>query len=252
LTNPNNKVEGPFLPQDNYKLIFDNTPISIVLIDMNGQIIEANSATLNLFGFERENLINLKFTELYTVPAEEMIRMKKIFTHLFQGGIFGPEDIQIYNKDKKLIWVNVIASKIELDKKSYLQVLTKDISLRKNLEQEIKESEERYRGLYESSPISLTVTDSKGVILNVNSASEKIFGFNRTEVIGKRYMALGIYSPEQVEIFKNDYEVALKGKKLKPHDFKIKKKDGTIAWVNVQNSLKKIGNRYNRTKNCRS
>jgi len=242
LTSPNNKVEGSFLPQDNYKLIFDSTPISIVLIDMNGQIVEINSATLNLFGFERENLINLKFTELYAVPADEMVRMKKIFTHLLSGGIFGPEDIQIYNKDKKLIWVNVIASKIELDKKSYIQVLTKDISQRKTLEQEIKESEERYRGLYESSPISLTVTDSKGVILNVNSASEKIFGFNKTEVIGKRYTHLGIFSPQQIEIFKSNYEDALKGKKLKPLDFKIKKKDGTIAWINVQNSLKKIGN----------
>ena len=242
MTSPNNKVEGSFLPQDNYKLIFDNTPISIVLIDMNGQIVEVNSATLNLFGFERENLINLKFTELYAVPADEMVRMKKIFTHLLSGGIFGPEDIQIYNKDKKLIWVNVIASKIELDKKSYIQVLTKDISQRKTLEQEIKESEERYRGLYESSPISLTVTDSKGVILNVNSASEKIFGFNKTEVIGKRYTHLGIFSPQQIEIFKSNYEDALKGKKLKPLDFKIKKKDGTIAWINVQNSLKKIGN----------
>jgi PAS domain S-box-containing protein len=242
LTSPNNKVEGFFLPQDNYNLFFDNTPISIVLIDMNGQIVEVNSATLNLFGFKRENLINHKFTELYAVPADEMVRMKKIFTHLFQGGIFGPEDIQIYNKDKKLIWVNVIASKIELDKKSYIQVLTEDISLRKTLEQEIKESEERYRGLYESSPISLTVTDSKGVILNVNSASEKIFGFNKTEVIGKRYTHLGIFSPQQIEIFKSNYEDALKGKKLKPLDFKIKKKDGTIAWINVQNSLKKIGN----------
>ncbi len=242
MTSPNNKVEGSFLPQDNYKLIFDNTPISIVLIDMNGQIVEVNSATLNLFGFKRENLINHKFTELYAVPADEMARMKKIFTHLFQGGIFGPEDIQIYNKDKKLSWVNVIASKIEFDKKSYIQVLTEDIRLRKTLEQEIKESEERYRGLYESSPISLTVTDSKGVILNVNSASEKIFGFNKTEVIGKRYTDLGIFSPQQIEIFKSNYEYALKGKKLKPLDFKIKKKDGTIAWINVQNSLKKIGN----------
>jgi len=242
LTSPNNKVEEILLLQDSYKLLFDKTPISIVLIDMNGQVVEINSATINLFGFKRENLIGLKFTEIYVVPADEMVRMKKIFTHLIQGGIFGPEDIQIYNKDKKLIWVNVIASKIELDKKSYIQVLTKDISIRKTLEQEIKESEEKYRGLYESSPISLTVTDSKGVILNVNSASEKIFGFNKNEAIGKKYTDLGIYSPEQIEIFKNNYEGALKGKKLKPLDFKIKRKDGTLAWINVQNSLKKIGN----------
>ena len=241
MTSPNNKVEKSLLLQDNYKLLFDKAPISIVLIDMYGQIVEMNSATLNLFGFKRENLIYLKFSELYVVPANEMARMKKVFTHLFKGGIFGPEDIQIYNKDKKLIWVNVIASKIELDKTSYIQVLTQDISIRKTLEQEIKESEEKYRGLYESSPNSLTVTDREGIILNVNSATEKIFGFSKSEVIGKKYTDLGIFTSDQVEIFKNNYEEALSGKKLKPLDIKIKRKDGTTAWISVQNSLKKIG-----------
>ena len=152
MTSPNNETEEIFLPQDNYKLLFDKTPISIVLIDNSGKIVEVNSATLNLFGFKRENLIGHKFTELYGVPEYEMIRMKKVFTHLFKGGIFGPEDIQIYNQDKKLIWVNVIASKIELDKNSYIQVLTQDISLRKSLEQEVKESEEKYRVLADSLP----------------------------------------------------------------------------------------------------
>ena len=82
MTSPNNKVEEDFFLQDNYKLLFDKTPISIVLIDINGQIIEVNSASLNLFGFKRENLIGRKFTELYGVPEEEMIRMRKVFTHL--------------------------------------------------------------------------------------------------------------------------------------------------------------------------
>ncbi|MHA1320435.1 MAG: PAS domain-containing sensor histidine kinase, partial [Promethearchaeota archaeon] len=115
-----------------------------------------------------------------------------------------------------------------------------DISQRKILEKEIHESEKRYRGLYEASPNSLTVTDSKGLILNVNSASEKIFGFTKLEAIGKNYTELGIYSPEQIEILKNNYKEALAGKKIEPQDIKIKRKDGTFAWINLQNSLKRI------------
>ena len=122
------------------------------------------------------------------------------------------------------------------------KVLTEDVNQRKLLERRIEESERRYRGLYESSPIALTVTDSNGVVLDVNSATEKIFGFKKSEVIGKKYFDLGIFSPKQVESFKKDYEVSLKGKKINPREIQIKKKDGTIAWLSVQNSIKKIGN----------
>jgi PAS domain S-box-containing protein len=242
LTSHNDKVEENFLLQDNYRLLFDRTPISIVLLNDIGQIVEANSATSDLFGFKRENLIKFKFSDVYVVPEDQLNRMKKIFTFLFKGGIFGPEDIQIYNKDKNLIWVNVIASKIELEKNSYIQVLTQDISQRKILEQEIKESEGRYRGLYESSPNSLALSNNKGVILNVNSATEKIFGFKKNEVIGKKYMDLGIFTVEQLKTMNKRYHNALKGEKLNQLEWQIKKRDGTMAWISFQNSLKKIGN----------
>ena len=241
MTHPNNRKTEPISHQDNYKLLFDKNPISIVLMDTTGQIVEVNTATLDIFGFVREDLIGHKYNDIWILTADVETHIEEIFSYLLKGGIYGPEDVQIDNKDKKPVWVSVIASKIEFDEKSYIQLITQDISRRKILEQEIKESEERYRGLYESSPIALTVTDSKGVILNVNAATEKIFGFKKNEAIGKRYTDLSIYTPEQIKIFKNNYEEALKGKKLKPLDFKITRKDGTIAWINVQNSLKKIG-----------
>ena len=242
MTSPNNKVEKKFFIQDNYKLLFDKSPISIVLLDTTGQIVEVNTATLDIFGFVREDLIGHNYNNIWILTADVEIHIEEIFSYLLKGGIYGPEDVQIDNKDKKPVWVSVIASKIELDEKSYIQIITQDISRRKILEQEIIESEERYRVLYESSPYSLTVADSKGVILNLNATTEKIFGFKKNEAIGKRYTDLGIFSPEQIELFKNNYEEALKGKKLKPLDLKIKRKDRTIAWISVQNSLKKIGN----------
>ena len=240
MKHPNSKLTEPISYQDNYKLLLDKIPISIVLVDSNGQIVDINSATENIFGFERKELIGSKLSELYLLPAADKIPMNKVFDQLLKGGVFGPEDIQLYHKNKNLIWINVIASKIEIEKKIYIQILTKDISQRKILEQEVHESEKRYRVLYESSPNSLTVTNNKGVILDVNSATEKIFGYTKREVIGKTYTDLGIYSPKQIEIFKNNYKEALAGNKIEPQDIKIKRKDGTFAWINLQNSIKKI------------
>ncbi len=242
MSNLKKRVSEHITLLDNYKLLFDKTPISITLLDLNSVIIDVNSSTENLLGFKREKLIGNNFTDLYKLSPKEKAPMNKIFAELVKGSTFGPEDIQVYNKDKKFIWVNIFACKIEIGKKFYIQVLTQDISQRKLLERRIEESERRYRGLYESSPIALTLTDSNGVILDVNSATEKIFGLKKSEVIGKKYFELGIFSQEQIERFTKDYEEALKGKKISPREVQIKRKDGTNAWLSVQNSLKKIGN----------
>ena len=98
MTRPNSRITETISLQDNYKLLFDKTPISIVLVASNGQIVDINSATEKIFGFERKDLIGFKFAELYMLPTEDKIPMNKVFDQLLKGGIFGPEDIQIYNK----------------------------------------------------------------------------------------------------------------------------------------------------------
>ncbi len=232
MTSPNNEAEEFFLPQDNYRLLFDKTPISIVLIDINGRVVEMNSATLNLFGFKRETLIGRQFSELYDVSEEEMVRMKKVFTHLFEGGIFGPEDIQIYNYDKKLIWVNVTASKIELDNKTYIQVLTQDISLRKSLEQEVKESEEKYRVLADSLPEVIFDIDLAFNITYTNLIASKIFGYTMEEFRGGMDIFQFISLDDKEVVLKQTKQI-FRGEYIKPLILNLKRKDGTSFFANV-------------------
>ncbi|TFG01644.1 MAG: PAS domain S-box protein, partial [Promethearchaeota archaeon] len=115
--------------------------------------------------------------------------------------------------------------------------VSRDISNRKKIEKALKESETKYRHLYEESPNSITLVNRKGTILDVNPATEKIYGYNRDEVIGKKYRELGIYTNEQISLFKKRYKDVLEGKKLKPIEIQIKKKDGSLAWINYQSSI---------------
>jgi PAS domain S-box-containing protein len=231
LTSPDNKTHVDFLLQDNYKLLFDRTPISIVLLDNNGQIVEINSATLDLFGFSRENLINLNFSELFVIPENQITRMKKIFAHLLKGGIFGPEDIQLYNIDKKLLWVNVIASKIELANKNYIQVLTQDISLRKSLEQEVKESEKRYRLLADSLPEVIFDIDLAFNITYTNSIASKIFGYTKEELEDMNIFQF--VSAKDKEVVLKQSKQIFRGDYVKPLTLKLKKRGGTFFFANV-------------------
>jgi PAS domain S-box-containing protein len=232
LTSPNNKIEDNLVAQDNYKLLFDRIPISIVLIDNNGQIVEANSATTNIFGFERKSLIGINFSELYIVPEDQITRMRKIFTQLFKGGIFGPEDIQICDKNKKIIWVNVIASKIELKNKNFIQVLTQDISLRKTLEQNLKESEIQYRVLADSLPEVIFDIDLAFNITYTNIIASKIFGYSMDELRDGMSIFQFITSDDKEIVLKQTKQI-FRGEFVKPLTLNLIRKDGTQFFANI-------------------
>ena len=232
MTIPNNKVEEKFLLKDSYKLLFDRTPISIVLLDDCGKVVEVNSATTDLFGFKRDSLIALKFSDLYVIPKEEIIRMKKLFEELSQGAIFGPEDIQIYNKDKKLIWVNVIASRIELNNKSYIQVLTQDFTLRKSLEQDLKTSEEKYRILADSLPEVIFDIDLAFNIKYTNLIASKIFGYTKEELREGMSIFQFVSAADKELVLKQTKQI-FRGEYVKPLVLRLKRKDGTEFFANV-------------------
>ena len=79
MTDPNYRTSEAIPHQDNYKLLFNNTPISIVLVDSNSQIVDVNSATENIFGFEKKDLIGFEYSKLYLLPAADNKPLNKVF-----------------------------------------------------------------------------------------------------------------------------------------------------------------------------
>ena len=69
-----------------------------------------------------------------------------------------------------------------------------------NLAQEkLKESEEKYRHLYENSPFSIVLLDYEGKVLDMNTKTTELFGYEKGDLIGKNYLHLtGIY-PEDTK-----------------------------------------------------
>ena len=108
--------------------------------------------------------------------------------------------------------------------------VSRDITERKKAEKSLKESEIKYRRIFDESPNSITLVNSNGIILDINPATEKIYGYTRDEVIGKNYANFGVYTLDQLSLFKKRYLKALEGKELKTIEIQISKKDGSSAY----------------------
>jgi PAS domain S-box-containing protein len=117
-----------------------------------------------------------------------------------------------------------------------------DITEKFNLETKLQESERKYRNIYENTPFSIVLINSKGIVIDVNPSFENMFGFTKDEVIGQSFMNTTAIHSDFLPILISLFKKFLKGEILHRIDIKMQKKDGTVFWTNLQAALMKFGN----------
>ena len=112
----------------------------------------------------------------------------------------------------------------------------------KEAKQKLKESEEKYRHLFDIAPISVMLFNFKGTIVDCNTSTENLFGDKKDDLIGKKFIDLSLKSSEFKSILNDKKENLLKKKIKKPFEVKFYREDDTFIWVNLHYSLISIDN----------
>ena len=117
------------------------------------------------------------------------------------------------------------ATLMEYEGRIAVQEVFMDITKRKKVEQDLKESEEKYRSFYEYAPLPYQSLDENGMLLDVNQAWLDFFEYNREDVIGKW---LGDFMvPECREFLNARFPQFKKEGVVQGVQYEVVKKDGT-------------------------
>jgi len=229
--------------EEKYRLISENAYDMITILNDKFEYEYINEQTfLKVLGYSSEDMIGK--SALLFVHPEDLRRTANKLRKGFKTGV-GSDELRFRNKNGGYLWIEVKGSTfINKDGDVKALIISRNISERKKAEQRIKESEKKYRHLYENSPEAIVITNKDGVILECNSATEGVFGFKKSEIIGNNYADLGIYTPEQIKIFINRFKEFLKGNTPEPIEIQIRRKDGSLAWIYYQSSQIKLYDEY--------
>jgi PAS domain S-box-containing protein len=177
--------------ESRFKSIFTNSPIAIGIgRSDDGRIIEVNDAWLQLYGFERDEVIGRTTAELNLyLRADQRAELVDIINE--RGHILNSE-IQLRRKDGEIIVAQYSAEIIKLGEESFLQVMMTDITEQKRMETELRRSEEMYRSLFCNMMNGFAYcrmlfdgeTPLDFIYLSVNDAFEKLTGLK--DVVGRR------------------------------------------------------------------
>ena len=226
------------LSKEKYQLITENVNDSIAIVDDDFNYEYLNKIFEQTFGYNSSEFIGKNRLDLL-YPEDMQLGLDRM-KELFDKGESTLE-VRIRKKDGNYIWIE-INGKIFYDNFNQKKALLvgRNITERKKSEQMLKESEEKYRLLFENSPHAIILNNEKGLILDCNSATEDIFGISKKELIGLNYMKT--QGASLAYIFKDRYDQLLEQDTLKPQEFQMIRRDGKPVWINFQNSIIKMEN----------
>jgi len=172
--------------EQRFRDTLENAPIGMAVAELGGKFLQVNQALCNVLGYQREELLQLSFTEI-THPDDLEISYANVEKTL-HGDIDSYQMEKRYiRKDGRQVWVQLSVS-IQYDDAGAPQYLIgqiEDITESKLAKQALRESEERFRLISTSAKDAIIIIGSTEEITYWNPAAENIFGYPASEALGK-------------------------------------------------------------------
>ena len=183
--------------ESKYRTLFEGISDSVFVHPLKKEgfsnFIEVNEVACERYGYTREELLNLSLKD---ISAPEHVRLRgsrngREKQLKDQWVIF--EAVHLAESGKQ-IPVEISSRIFELEGRPVIMSLARDISERKQAEEKIHESEERFRLAFHTSPDAITISRlSDGTYIDINRGFSQITGYTREEVIGRSALEINIW-----------------------------------------------------------
>ena len=212
--------------KEKYRTLAENAMDGIYVISPEGGFEYVNRAFEKIFGYQAEEVCNKEFDFFDLIHPKDRKLVKERGQARKNGRKLPPAySFRILTKDGRTKHVEVNTVPLPGEKVRVLGIL-RDISKRKQAEEALRESEERYKTLVQTSPDAVTVTDLMGNVTYVSPRTVELHGFNNAEeLIGKN--AFDLIVPEDHERAMINLKKTLKNGIIRDVEYTLLRKNGT-------------------------
>ncbi|MBU4350239.1 PAS domain S-box protein, partial [bacterium] len=211
--------------QQEFASLFKNSPEALVYTDEKGNILDLNPCFSALFGYTLDEIKGRNIDDGMITAPDKIKEAKKLTNKTLKEDFY----FETVRKKKNgiLFPVAISGSRVIIGGRFKGFIASyRDITERQKMIDDLKNSEEKYRSLYENMPGAYYRTNSEGYFIMINPEGVKLFGYDSLEdILGKNISQYLYFTPEGRKKYLKELEKN-KGN-LKDFELTLKKKDGT-------------------------
>lgn len=226
-----------------FRIALDNSADGVFLIDRaTMRFVDANTTACTSLGYTSEELFSIGPQDIKPHYSKE--DLSRAFDELIQGKVeVGFIETIHRRKDDSEFPAEIFFRHIKSGGRDLIIAIARDISERKKAKRDIKEREEQYRGLVETSSDAVVTVNEMLEVIHWNEAASKIFGYSRDEIMGRPVEILVPENYKQRHIesslrFLKTREGKIIGKAIEMEGLR---KDGSLVPVELSLSSLEIG-----------
>ncbi len=212
--------------EEKYRALFERESDAIFIYDPETtNILDVNNATSKMYGYSHDELIGMSCLNLSAEVKESVSTIDRIRK---DNEVNIPYRLHRM-KDETVFPVDVSGYAITLKGKKVMYAVIKDITKRKQIEEKLKKSENKFRNYVETSQDLIWECDSKGRFVYLNPAWEQAVGYKLNEMLGKPFTDFTI--EDEIERNSAEFVKHLEGGFVKSFPSTYLSKDGSKVYL---------------------
>lgn len=184
--------------EEKFRQMFQFSPDSIIIHDMEMNIIDFNNKALEEFGYQKEEFINKTVFELHS--PDELPNSKRILKKMNKQDMVKVET-KFVKKDGSTFPAEAIPCKYTLRGKPIIHVVIRNIAEQKKAETDLilakekaEEGEIKFKAAFYTSPDSININKMDGEYIDINEGFTRVTGYTKDDVIGKLSSEIDIWT----------------------------------------------------------
>lgn len=186
------------LNHEQLKACIENTPnVAVQWYNKNSEVLFWNNASERIFGWKAEEAIGKTVDQLITMPENRDFWLHKI-SHFQKGDAhYQPEEWAFHYRDgSEGCCISTFFPIPSSDTEPWFVCMDIEITERKQMEKDLKESEQRYHTLFNQAADAIFINDDKGCFLDVNERATELIGYTKEQLLKMKLP--DIYSREEL------------------------------------------------------